>query len=66
MAILLRIFLTLVLAFGLIGFGSCSLLGLGVSIENPEPGIVILAVIGAMITLACGYGIYSVWFKNKR
>jgi hypothetical protein len=65
MNILLRIVLTLVLAFGLIGFGTCSLMGIGLSVQDPEPMLLVLLVLGLLITAACAVAIFRIWFRKK-
>ncbi|MGO4382173.1 hypothetical protein [Pseudoduganella sp. RAF53_2] len=65
MNIVLRVVLTLFLAFCLIGFGMCGLLGFAASAGDAEPGIMILALIGLAIAGACGYAIYKIWAKKQ-
>ena len=66
MGLLLRFALSLVLACGLIGFGTCSMLGVSISLQGPaDATVVVLALIGLATAVACGYGIYTLWKKKK-
>lgn len=65
MRTVLRVLLTLVLAFGLIGFGTCSMIGISVTAHDPQPVVLVLSLLGILITAVCAYAIYAIWFRKK-
>ncbi|WP_342119895.1 hypothetical protein [Pseudoduganella sp. OTU4001] len=62
MRTLIRLALSAVCLFFMVGFGLCGLAGVAISFESRvEPGLLALAAVGLGIAAVCGFAVYRIW-----
>ena len=61
----IRVLLTLVCLFFMTGTGLCSVVGLGLSVQNPDPIVLLLTLVGLALAVTCAFAVYRIWNPKR-